>query len=104
MEGGLTGLHHCWHTNYHRAFCLYRVLFSTKQQCSVEQLLAADPSDPSYCWLYLSKQAVDHPVHFVCLYRVLFSHLKCQVLAESFSARTVWFCWHWQIIDPDEYE
>ena len=72
----LSGLYHCWHTNYYRAFRLYRVLFSTKLERSAEQLLAADPL---YCWLYPSKQAVDRFMLFVCLYHVLFSHLEPSV-------------------------
>ena len=30
--------------------------------------------DPSYCWLYPSKQAVDFFMLFACLYHALFSH------------------------------
>ena len=73
--GGLTGLYHCRHTNYHHAFHLYCVLFSTKPEHSAEQLLAADPS---YCWLYPSKQAIDCFMLFAHLYHVL-SYLECSV-------------------------
>ena len=76
MKGGLTGLYHCRHTNYHCASRFYCVPFSTKLECSAEQLLAADPS---YCWLYPSKQAVDCFILFVHLDCVLFSHLKRSV-------------------------
>ena len=54
-----------------------------------EKLLAADPS---YCWLYPSKQAVDCFMLFVCLYHVLFFHLDCsieQVLAVDPFVHTV---------------
>ena len=57
LWGGLTGLYHCRHINYHHAFRLYHVLFSIKPECSAEQLLAVDPS---YCSLYPSKQAINH--------------------------------------------
>ena len=65
------------------------VLFSTKLEHSAEQLLVADPS---YCWLYPSKQAIDNFMLFAHLYRVLFSHLKHsveQVLAVDPSAHIV---------------
>ena len=90
--GCLTGLYHCQHTNYCCAFRFYRVvfafMFSTKPKCFIKQLLAADFS---YCWLYLSKQAVDHFMLFACLYHVLFSRLKHsveQVLAADLSTHT----------------
>ena len=54
-----------------------------------EQLLAADLS---YCWLFLSKQAVNCFMLFTILDRVLFSCLKCsveQVPAADVSASTV---------------
>ena len=89
MEGGLTGLYYCRHTNYHRAFHLYRVLFATKMGRSAEQLLAVDLL---YCWLYPTKQAVDCFVLFVRLDRLLFSRLKWsvkQVLTADLSARAV---------------
>ena len=76
--------------NYYHAFCLYCVwLFSTKPECSAEQLQAADPS---YCWLYPSKQAVVSFMLFGRLYLSLFSHLECsveQLQAVNRSARTV---------------
>ena len=87
--GGLTGLYHCRHTNYRRAFRLYRVLFAAKPEYSAEQFLAADLS---YCWLYPSKQAVDRFVLFACLDCVLFSRLKWsvkQVLTADLSAHAV---------------
>ena len=65
MGGGLTGLYHCRHTNCYRVFHLYRVLFSTKPECSTELLLAADLS---YSWLYPSKQAIDRFMLFAHLY------------------------------------
>ena len=89
MGGGLTGLYYCRHTNYHRASCLYCVLFSTKPERSAEQLLAVDLS---YCWLYPSKQAVDHFMLFAHLDHVLFSRLKCsvdRVLTADLSAHIV---------------
>ena len=74
--GGLSGLYHCWHTNYCRASCLYRVLFSTKPECSTEHFLAVEFS---YCWLYPGKQAIDCFMLFMRLDRVLFSRLKRSV-------------------------
>ena len=50
--------------------------FLTKLERCAEQLLAADPS---YCWLYPSKQVVDRFVLFAYLDRVLFSHLERSV-------------------------
>ena len=70
-------------------FAFYCVLCSTKPECSAKKLLAADPS---YCWLYSSKQAIDCFVLFAHLHGVLFSHLECsveQVLAVDPSACTV---------------
>ena len=60
--------------------------FLPNQNDPLNKLLAADPS---YCWLYPSKQAVDRFMLFTCLYHVLFSHLECsvkQVLTADLSA------------------
>ena len=51
--------------------CFYKT-----QERSARQLLAMDPS---YCWLYPSKQAVDHFMHFARFYRVLFSTWNTQL-------------------------
>ena len=73
--GGLTGLYHCRHTNYYRAFrlSLCSFFYQYKPELSpAEQLPAADPS---YCWLYIVlKQAVDRFMLFARLYHVLFSY------------------------------
>ena len=53
-------------------FFPYCVLFSTKPEWSAEHFFLA--VDPSYCWLYPSKQAVDFFMLFACLYHALFSH------------------------------
>ena len=68
---------------------LYRVLFSTKPELPPSNFWHA--ADPSYYWLYPSKQVVDHFMLFVRFYCVLFSHLECsveQVLAADLSAHT----------------
>ena len=60
-----------------------------KLERSAVQLLAADLP---HCWLYLSKQAVNHFMVFMHLDRVLFSRLKRsveQVLTVDLSAHTV---------------
>ena len=88
-EVGLSGLYHCWHTNYCRAFHLCRVLFSTKPKCSAKHFLAAELS---YCWLYPSKQAIDCFMLFAYLDRVLFSRLERsvkEVLTVALSARAI---------------
>ena len=101
MEDGLTGLYYCRHTNYHCAFLLYCVFFCTKLERSAKQLLAVDPS---YCYIYHSKQAVNYFMLFVCLYYYLFFHLECsvkQVLTADLSVHTVSRC---EIIYRNEYE
>ena len=99
MGGGLTGLYHCRHTNYRRASCLYCVLFATEMGRSAKQLLAADLS---YCWLYLSKQAVDCFVLFAHLDRVLFPEMVSRETSDG--GFLCPYCWRWQIIDREEYE
>ena len=89
MGGGLSGLYHCWHTNYRRASHLYRILYSTKLERSAEQLLA---TDLSYCWLYPNKQAVDRFMLFARLDHHVIFHLECSVredLTADLSARTI---------------
>ena len=86
--GGLTGLYYCRHTYYCCAFCLCCFLFLPNRNAPPSNLAA----DLSYCWLYLSKQAVDHFMLFAHLCRVLFSGLKCsvkQVLTADLSAYAV---------------
>ena len=68
-------------------------------ECSAKQLMAVDLS---YCWLYLSKQAVDHFMLFARLDRVLFSRLECSV-EQGPTANLCLCCWRWQIIDCEEY-
>ena len=91
--GGLTALYQYYRQrNYYCTFRLYRVLFSTKQ------LLA---TGSSYCWLYPSKQAVDHFMLFAHLYSLppgMLSH------ASSGSGTLCPYRWCWQIIDHDKYE
>ena len=81
MGGGLTG---CTTAGIQ---IIIIVLF-TFTVSKLELLVA----DPSYCWLYPSKQAIDNFMLFAHLYRVLFSHLKHsveQVLAVDPSAHIV---------------
>ena len=70
----------------------FTVLFSTKTECSVEQLQAADPP---YCWLYPSKQVVD------CFYSPTWNAQSSKFWQQIPLAHTVG---RWQIIDCDEYE
>ena len=53
---------HCRYTNYYRAFRLHRVLFSTKQYRSTEQVLAADP-DSLYILMVVSQQTSRQSLH-----------------------------------------
>ena len=84
--GGLTGLYYRRQTNYQPLLCS---LFS-----QTGMLLRATSGSRSlilYCWLYPSKQAINHFMLFMHLYCVLFSHLEClveQVLTVDHSART----------------
>ena len=103
MEGGLTGLYHCRHTNYYRAFHLYHVwLFSaTKPERSAVQ---ASASDPTYC-LVVSQQISLRLLH------AFHVHLLCSILppgmlsgASSGSGSLYLYCCCWQIIDCNEYE
>ena len=90
---GLTGLYHCRHTNYHCAFRLYHarsLFYQTRMLWAV---------DPSYCWLYPNKQAVDCFMLFACLYHVLFSRLEHSVkkVHEVLTADLSAWHWHWKI-------
>ena len=72
LWGGLTGLYHSRYTNYYHAFSLTVFSFLPNRNGPLSIFFLA--VDPSYCWLYPSKQAVDFFMLFACLYHALFSH------------------------------